>query len=156
MTAHCYFGCMHTAIKYGQECCIDGPVDWFVLSTKPSMLMTKLSVIRNFPLSFLHADWSIGCMWPLIGNSDFFRYALIIGPLTSPFLRLHISYTRVTIRAPLGRGFAASRSVAIKIKEGYSNKKRRTKKPLWSEDLTVIWNELCRNRKSYVKIRKQF
>ena len=62
MTAHCYFGCMHTAIKYGQECCIDGPVDVFVLSTKPSMLMTKLSVIRNFPLSFLHADWSIGCM----------------------------------------------------------------------------------------------
>ena len=39
----------------------------------------------------------------------------------------------------------------IKIKNGDSNKKRRTKKPWWSEDLTVIWNELCRTGKTMLK-----
>ena len=31
---------------------------------------------RPFSLFFLHADWSTGCMWPLIGNSDFFAMPL--------------------------------------------------------------------------------
>ena len=68
----------------------------------------------EFPTFFL-ACWLVDWLHVTLNRKlGFFRYALIIGPLTSSFLRLHISYTRVTIRAPLGRGFAASRSVAIK------------------------------------------
>ena len=69
----------------------------------------------EFPTFFL-ACWLVDWLHVTLNRKlGFFRYALIIGPLASSFLSLHqISYTRVTIRAPLGRGFAASRSVAIK------------------------------------------
>ena len=68
----------------------------------------------EFPTFFL-ACWLVDWLHVTLNRKlGFFRYALIIGPLTSSFLSLHqISYTRVTIRAPLGRGFAASGSVAI-------------------------------------------
>ena len=35
----------------------------------------------------------------------------------------------------------------IKLKEGVNNKKRRVKKAWWSEELTVLWNELCLREK---------
>ena len=38
-----------------------------------------------------------------------------------------------------------------KIRIGLNNKKRRIKKPWWSEKLTVIWNELCVKEKSMLK-----
>ena len=41
----------------------------------------------------------------------------------------------------------------IKIRIGLNNKKRRIQKPWWSEELTVIWNELCVKEKKYVEIR---
>ena len=37
---------------------------------------------------------------------------------------------------------------SIKSKIGLNNKKRRTKKPWWSEELTIIWNELCIKEKA--------
>ena len=68
----------------------------------------------EFPTFFL-ACWLVDWLHVTLNRKlGFFRYALIIGPLTSSFLSLHVSYTCVTIRAPLGRGFAASRSVAIR------------------------------------------
>ena len=115
MTAHCYFGCMHTAIKYGQECCIDWPGWLICLEHEAIDVDDKVVGQSEFPTFFL-ACWLVDCLHVTLNRKlGFFRYALIIGPLTSSFLRLHISYTRVTIRAPLGRGFRASWSVAIKI-----------------------------------------
>ena len=39
----------------------------------------------------------------------------------------------------------------IKLKEGVNNKKRRVKKPWWSEELTILWNELCLKEKAMLK-----
>ena len=39
----------------------------------------------------------------------------------------------------------------IKNKIGLNNKKRRTKKPWWSEELTVVWNELCIKEKAMLR-----
>ena len=39
----------------------------------------------------------------------------------------------------------------IKIKEGQSNKKRRLRKPWWSNELSAIWNELCLKEKAVTK-----
>ena len=39
----------------------------------------------------------------------------------------------------------------IKLKEAVNNKKRRVKKPWWSEELTVLWNELCLKEKAMLK-----
>ena len=39
----------------------------------------------------------------------------------------------------------------IKLKEGVNNKKRRVKKPWWSEELTVLWNELCLKERAMLK-----
>ena len=39
----------------------------------------------------------------------------------------------------------------IKLKEGVVNKKRRVKTPWWSEELTVLWNELCLKEKAVLK-----
>ena len=39
----------------------------------------------------------------------------------------------------------------IKLKEGVYNKKSRVKKPWWSEELTVLWNELCLKEKAMLK-----
>ena len=39
----------------------------------------------------------------------------------------------------------------IKLKEGVNNKKRIVKKPWWSEELTVLWNELCLKEKAMLK-----
>ena len=71
----------------------------------------------EFPTFFL-ACWLVDWLHVTLNRKlGCFRYALIIIPLTSSFLRLHISYTRVNIGAPLGRGFAASRSVAIRFQK---------------------------------------
>ena len=51
---------------------------------------------RSFPLSFLQADWSIGCMWPLIGNSDFFAMPLSLVRWRCFFLRLHMGRVKRT------------------------------------------------------------
>ena len=39
----------------------------------------------------------------------------------------------------------------IKLEEGGNNKKRRVKKRWWSEELTVLWNELCLKEKTMLK-----
>ena len=41
----------------------------------------------------------------------------------------------------------------IKLKEGVNNKKRRVKKPWWSEELPVLWNELCLKEKATLKAK---
>ena len=42
---------------------------------------------------------------------------------------------------------------SIKLQTGVSNKKRRIKKPWWTDNLTSIWNELCLREKTMLKCR---
>ena len=39
----------------------------------------------------------------------------------------------------------------VKLQSGISNKKRRIRKPWWTENLTSIWNELCLHEKKMLK-----
>ena len=90
--------------------------DWLIcLEHEAIDVDDKVVGHSEFPTFFL-ACWLVDWLHVTLNRKlGFFLYVLIIGPLTSSFLSLHqISCTRVTIRAPLGRGEAASRSVAMK------------------------------------------
>ncbi|VDH96384.1 Hypothetical predicted protein [Mytilus galloprovincialis] len=41
----------------------------------------------------------------------------------------------------------------VKLQDGQSNKKRRTKKPWWSDQLTVLWNKVCEAEKDMLKCK---
>ena len=69
--------------ELGTNSLITGPGEWLSFRRFTSKLSWSWSwshgwwqSCQPFSLSFLHADWSTGCMWPLIGNSDFFAIPL--------------------------------------------------------------------------------
>ena len=43
----------------------------------------------------------------------------------------------------------------IHITDGINNKKRRTKKPWWTSELTNLWNDLCKSEKHMLRSNGQ-
>lgn len=43
----------------------------------------------------------------------------------------------------------------ITVYDGSNNKKKRIKKPWWTEELTVLWNDMCVAEKNWVKTRNK-
>ena len=96
---------------------------------------------RNLPEDWLHSEFAISAIDKIIRNLE------VSEATQSKIDHMYEEFVQV-VKTEMGAKLA---SKTVVISDGIRNRKRKLKKPWWNDELTVLWNDVCKLEKMWLK-----